>query len=100
MNLLINTVMQEKQRIVFRIEKYEETLRDLPKGSLSSRLIGNRTYYYLKYRKDGKVISKYIPYDLVGEIRSGIEKRKHTESMLSSLKQEKELADKILGGAV
>lgn len=82
------------------IEKYEETLRDLPKGSLSSRRAGNRTYYYLKYRENGKVISKYVPADQVDEIRSGIDKRKHTESMLSSLKKEKELADKILGGTV
>ena len=100
MNLLINTVMQEKQRIVFMIEKYEEALRELPKGSLLSRRIGNRTYYYLKYREKGKVISKYVPSDQADEIRSGIEKRKHTESMLSSLKKEKELADRFLGGAV
>ncbi len=100
MNLLINTVMQEKQRIMFMIEKYEEALRDLPKGSLFARRIGNRTYYYLKYRENGKVISKYVHSDQADEIRSGIEKRKHTESMLLSLKKEKKLADKILGGAV
>jgi len=100
MNLLINTVMQEKQRIVFMIGKYEETLRKLPKGSLSSRRVGSRTYYYLKYRENGKVISKYVPSNQADEIRSGIEKRKHIESMLLSLGKEKELADKILGGAV
>jgi septum formation topological specificity factor MinE len=46
------------------------------------------------------VISKYVHSDQADEIRFGIEKRKHTESMLLSLKKEKKLADKILGGAV
>lgn len=98
--MIINTIMQEKQRITFMIEKYEEALLGLPKGSLSERRVGDKTYYYLKYRENGKVISKYIPFDKTEEIRFGIEKRKHTETMLTSLKKEKDLADKILGGAV
>lgn len=82
------------------IEKYEEALLALPKGSLSERCVRGKTYYYLKYRENGKVISRYVPFDQTEEIRSGIEKRKHTETMLLSLKKEQELADKILGGAV
>lgn len=100
MNLIINTVMQEKQRIDYMIEKYNEALLTLPKGSLSERRVGTKTYYYLKYREDGKVVSKYIPADRADEIRDAIERRRHTETMLASLKKEKELAEKILGGAV
>ncbi len=100
MNLIINTVMQEKQRIDYMIEKYNEALLTLPKGSLSERRVGAKTYYYLKYREEGKVVSKYIPADRADEIREGIERRRHTETMLASLKKEKELAEKILGGAV
>ena len=100
MNLIINTIMQEKQRINYMIEKYNEVLSSLPRGSLLERRVGTNKYYYLKYREGGKVISKYIPADKVDEIRIGIEKRRHTEAMLVSLQEEKELADKILGGAV
>ena len=100
MNLILNTVMQEKQRIDFMIEKYNEALLSLPKGSLTERRIGSKTYYYLKYRENGKVISKYIPADLADETRERIERRRHTETMLVSLQKEKELADKILGGTV
>ncbi|MBP5311630.1 MAG: hypothetical protein J6112_02215, partial [Clostridia bacterium] len=71
-----------------------------PKGSLSERHIGVKTYYYLKYREGGKVISKYIPADQAGELRDKIERRRHTEAMLVALQNEKDLADKILGGAV
>ncbi len=100
MNMIINTVMQEKQRIVYMIEKYREALLSLPKGSLSERRVGTKTYYYLKYREGGRVISKYVPVDRADEIRDGVERRRHTETMLVSLQKEKDLADKILGGAV
>ena len=100
MNLIINTVMQEKQRIEYMIEKYSKSLSSLPKGSLSERRIGAKKYYYRKYREGGKVISKYIPADQVDEMRDKIEKRRHTEIMLASLQKERELADKILGGTI
>lgn len=100
MNLILTTVMQEKQRIDYMIEKYKEALLSLPRGSLSARRIGVKTYYYLKYREGGKVVSKYVPADQAEEIREKIEKRRHTEMMINSLQKEKELADKILGGAV
>lgn len=98
MNLIISTVLQEKQRISFMIEKYEKTMSGLPRGSISERHVGDKTYYYLKYRDGKKVISKYISPDKVENLREDIEKRKHTEAMLSSLRKEKELADKFLGG--
>lgn len=98
MNLIINTVMQEKQRIDYMIEKYSEVLRALPKGSLLERRVGAKRYYYLKYREGGKVISKYISVGQVDEIRDGIERRRHTEKMLVSLQKERELANRILGG--
>ena len=100
MNMLVNTIMQEKQRIDFMIAKYEDTLAKLPRGSLTERHIGEKTYYYVKYRDSGKAISKYIPVDQIDAIRDGIDKRKHTETMLASLRKEKALSKKILEGSV
>ena len=73
--------MQKKQRISFMIEKYEKTMSGLPRGSISERHVGGKTYYYLKYREGKKVISKYISSDIVEKLREDIEKRKHTEPL-------------------
>ena len=100
MNLIINTVMQEKQRIVYMIDRYKEALSCLPKGSLTERRIGEKTYYYLKYRENGKVISKYVPFKNAETVREEIDKRKHIEAMLLSLKKESELSDRIIGGSI
>ena len=53
MNLLLHTVMQERQRIENMLAQYEAELSLLPKGTISEKNSGGKTYYYLKYR-DGK----------------------------------------------
>ncbi len=53
MNMILSTVLQEKQRIDYMLARYQETLSELPKGTISEKLINGNTYYYLKYR-DGK----------------------------------------------
>ena len=79
------------------IEQYERLLSELPKGSL---ILRKNQYYYLKYRKDGKICDDYIGKDpeKVAEIREKIEERKHCEAMLSSLRQEQKVINKILEG--
>ncbi len=53
MNMILSTVLQEKQRIDYMLARYQETLSELPKGTISEKLINGNTYYYLKFR-DGK----------------------------------------------
>ena len=53
MNMILSTVLQEKQRIDYMLARYKETLSELPKGTISEKLINGNTYYYLKFR-DGK----------------------------------------------
>ena len=60
MNLILTTVMQEKQRIDYMLEKYQEALAELPKGTISEKQVKGNTYYYLKYREGKKIVSKYI----------------------------------------
>ena len=100
MNLIINTIIQEKQRIDYMIDEYKKTLTVLPKGSLTERHVGEKTYYYLKYRENGKVISKYVPSKNAKKIRDEIDRRRHIETMLLSLQEEAKLADRFLGGLV
>lgn len=100
MNLIISTVLQEKRRIDYMLEKYQEALAGLPKGTLSEKPVNGNTYYYLKYRDGKKVISQYIRKQDVDALRKQIEKRRHIETMIRSLQEEQELAARVLEGNI
>lgn len=96
MNMILTTITQEKKRIEYMLAKYKQEQDRLPKGSISEKVVGNRVYYYLKYREGKKVLSQYISKSQIGEIREQIEKRKHIEAMIKSLQEELAIANKIL----
>jgi len=96
--MLIQSVVQnEANRNENMIRQYEALIETLPRGSLICR---KKEYYYLKYRKDGKVCDEYIGKDpvVVADIRSKLEQRKHYTEMLTTLKQEQKVIQKILEG--
>ena len=98
MNLIISTVLQEKQRIDYMLAKYQEALAELPKGTISEKRVKGNTYYYLKYRDGKKVISKYIGKGDTEELKNQIDRRRHIEAMIKSLLEEQKLAAKVLEG--
>lgn len=100
MNLIINTMQREKQRIDYMLEKYRTMLSMLPKGIVSQRNIGDKTYYYLKYRNGKSVVSKYIRKQNIEEILRQTEKRRHIEAMIKFLEEERRLASRVLEGNV
>lgn len=55
-------------------------------------------YYYLKYRKDGKVCDDYIGKDpkVIVMVKEQLEQRKHYEQMLLALKKEQKTINKLL----
>lgn len=98
MNLILHTVIQEKNRIDYMIAEYEKQLEGLPKGTVSEKVSGKNTYYYLKYREGKKIISQYIKKDALEIVRQQIERRRHIETMLKALQAERAIADKALEG--
>ena len=98
MNLLLRTIIQERQRIENMLAEYKTELSLLPKGIISEKNTGGKTYYYLKYRDGKKVISKYIRREDVDAVREQIKRRKHIEEVIRSLREEKKIADEILEG--
>lgn len=96
MNMILTTIVQEKERIEYMLMKYREEYDRLPKGSISEKKAGDKTYYYLKYRDGKKVVSQYISKSQIDEIRAQIEKRKHIEAMIKSLQGELAIANKVL----
>lgn len=93
--LIYSVVKNEERRNNQMIEQYENILKDLPKGSLICR---KKEYYYLKYRKDGRIHDEYIGKnpDVISGIKEKLEERKHYEKMLSVLKQEQAKIMKVL----
>ena len=96
MNMILTVITQEKKRIEYMIVKYKSEQKRLPKGSITEKSVGDRVYYYLKYREGKKVISQYISKSQINEVRAQIEKRKHIEAMLKSLQEELAIANRVL----
>ena len=96
--MLINAVVKkEAVRNEQMIAEYDRRIAELPKGALICR---RKEYYYLKYRKDGKVCDEYIGKDpkVVSQIKEQLELRKHYEKMLLALRQEQKAIAKIMEG--
>ena len=100
LNLILNIILQEKERIDRMLAKYQEELGTLPKGTISEKKVRQSTYFYLKYRDGKKVISRYIPQKDVEAIREQVEKRRHIETMIRSLQKERAIAEKALEGHI
>ena len=96
--MILSTILQEKERIDRMLAKYQEELEMLPKGTISEKKVKQSTYYYLKYREGKKVISRYIPQKDVEAVREQVEKRRHIETMIRSLQEERAIAEKALEG--
>ena len=98
MNMILTSVLQEKRRIEYMLKKYREEYESLPKGTISEKAVGDKTYYYLKYRDGKKVVSKYVSKAEIDTLREQVEKRKHIEVMIKSLTEELNIANKVLEG--
>ena len=94
--MILATIAQEKKRIEYMLTRYQEEYDRLPKGSLSEKKAGTRTYYYLKYRDGKKVVSEYINKSRIDEVRIQLEKRRHIEVMMKSLQEELAIANRVL----
>ena len=100
LNLILTTILQEKERIDRMLKKYQEELEKLPKGTISEKKAGQSAYFYLKYRDGKKVISQYISKKDVEDIRKQVERRRHIETMIRSLQEERAIAEKALEGHI
>jgi hypothetical protein len=81
--------------------KYQEELKEYPKGSLSGKSRRGKIYYYLAYR-----INKKVKFDYVGkegsekvlEMKELISKRQSIEKKLKQVKSELEELLKSVNG--
>ncbi len=60
MSIVFGVLQEEYERLQQLAAKYRENIAGLPKGSLQTKTRNGHGYVYLTYRKQRKVISKYI----------------------------------------
>ena len=75
----------DKQDLERKIKELEKQIEDLPVGSIGTKNIKNRTYYYHRYYQDGRRIEKYIDNSDVLKFKKLIEHRKLLEKEYKEL---------------
>jgi len=98
MNYLSVTLTREAKRMSVLREVYEKQLEVLPKGSLRVRERSGKKYFYLAYRKDGKVVSDYVGNEetALTALKEQLERRKGIENLLRSIKNELRLMNRAM----
>ena len=101
MSYFITTTMREAKRMDTLRKSYEKQLAGMPKGSLRLKERNNKNYYYLSYRRDGKVVSDYVGTDesAIIELKEQLERRRGIENLLKGIRKELALMNKVLEAA-
>ncbi|MBQ7276354.1 MAG: AAA family ATPase [Bacilli bacterium] len=72
--------------ILEKIEELNKEISLLPSGSITTKRIGDKVYYYHRISKSGRRFESYIPFEKVDEVKKQIMKRKDLEEKLKQLK--------------
>ncbi|MDO4198831.1 MAG: AAA family ATPase [Erysipelotrichaceae bacterium] len=73
--------------ILSKISDLERDIATLPPGTLGTKKVNGKDYYYHRYMVNGKRVENYVDFDAVDELKIRIEKRKELEKELKKLKQ-------------
>ena len=60
MSVLINVLKEEYERSKRIVKSIDKELSILPIGYISKKQIGGHIYYYIQFKENGKIKSKYI----------------------------------------
>jgi len=90
MGIIRSVILDEYDRNLRMQQAYLRELEQLPKGSISPKMINGRVYYYWMYREDGKVFNKYISAkdNDIKSLKELVQKRRHLEKLIKNLKRE------------
>ena len=96
--VIYNTLKEEKERNLQRQEVYKREIESLRKGSLITKTVSGKPYYYLKYRQGNDVIDEYIGNDenKVEKIKREIGRRKYLRGVVKRLEIEYKQISKIV----
>lgn len=76
----------EQSEIISRIAELEQQIAALPVGSISTKRIDGREYYYRRWTEDKKRREKYLPTQEVDALQEQIEQQRSLEVELKKLR--------------
>jgi hypothetical protein len=97
LSILEEQLLDEYMRCERNLDAQIAEINRLGKGYLSRKNIQGREYYYLQWKEDGKVKSKYVAESEVPELKHNIENRRRWEKSVSNLKRSMKQIEKALG---
>ncbi len=99
----MQNIIKEYVELLKRKSEFSRVLSQFPKGYISEKKIGNKVYYYLQYRENGKIESRYIKPEEFDSTRRLTEARKNAEKYLPEIEKrlnEMEKAARLFGASV
>lgn len=97
MSVLEDVLEEEYERSVRLSRLMEQELATLPKGSVRTRVIRGRKYYYLNHREGDKVVSDYLPASRVDDVRIQVARRRELKAALKEQERSRKQIERALG---
>jgi len=85
MSIIQSVIKEEFERLKILKNNYTKEIAAFPKGAVSKRIRGTRSYLYLMYRIDKKVITRYV----------GNWESEKAQAVLKQVKERQELERKL-----
>ena len=97
MKMILDLLVAESQKNLLLQRELKNKINVLPKGTVKERRVKDKTYYYLAYRENEKVVNKYIGDDSVEaeKLSKFVEERKAYEKQLKELQQDWKIYNKV-----
>ncbi|MBU0574546.1 MAG: hypothetical protein ABIJ26_06665 [Candidatus Margulisiibacteriota bacterium] len=93
---VLKGILKDSAEYYKRVEKeINAKLSSLPRGSVKSRKISGKTYYYLQFRKGKKVVQKYLGKAAPLELSKQLKERRNLEEQLKKVKDSAKMLKKI-----
>lgn len=85
---ILNEELERSQRL---LAGYKKSLGNLPKGAPISKKVGDKIFWYLEYRDNGKIVFKYLgkldPHE-VEKLKKAKEERQKLQKMTKEMKKQ------------
>src|SRR5450830_1123762 len=97
MKVILDLIVAESQKNLLLKEELKNNISRLPRGIVKERKVNDKTYYYLAYRENRKVINKYIGDNSLKakKLSKLVEERKAFENQLRQLQKDWKIYNKV-----
>lgn len=75
------------EQVIIRINEIEKRIAELPKGSISTKKVDGKEYYYHRWQENKKRKEKYVAREMLPMLKEQIEERKGLEAELKEVRK-------------